>query len=246
MANSTANDIIVGAFNLIAVASPDDVLSARNLNVGLDNLNDILAFFSSDGQEIPFRTKFSFTLQSGKNAYTFSQNGSADINMPPIIELSECNITFNNVILPCNVVPYSNIVNTSRVSDLNAIPGTVYLQRQAEYSELFFYPAPTALINLGATIYAKFALGTLILFEDVVQVPDYYVRFLKYELARVLASIYPSATWSDSSEATYQAIVKKIKTVTDIDVCIQGDALLTRLNSSTSQSLLGMLPVAGS
>jgi hypothetical protein len=245
MAVVTSNEIIVNAFNLIAVYSPDDVIESRDLNVGLIELNNILSSFSSDGQLIPFRQTVTFNLVSGQNSYIFSDTIPADVDMPPIIELNECNITFNDVILPCNVVPYSNIVNTSRVENLSAIPGTVYLQKGTDFSQLYFYPAPSALISLMATIYAKFSLSSTRLFEEMLGVPPYYTRFLKYELARALCAIYPSSYWSEAADRVYQDIIKKIRSSSDIDVCIQGDCLLTRSGTDTTQTLLGMLPVAG-
>ena len=246
MAAVTSNDLAFKAFNILAVYSPRDIPNADDINYALDELNDILASFGSDGQLIPFRQKVSFQLNSGQNSYIFSDTVPSDVVMPPIVELSECNITFNNVILPCLVVPYSNIVNTSRVTQLQAIPGTVYLQKYPEYSELYFYPAPTPLINLIATIYAKFYLTSVTPFQEMTNIPPYFVQFLKYQLARNLRPSYPTGYLTESSEDIYQKLLKKVESSNDIDVCIQGDALLTRTGTTTSQSLLGLLPVAGS
>lgn len=245
MAVVTSNDLVIKAFNIIAVYSPRDIPRDEDINYGIDELNDILASFGSDGQMIPFRQKVTFPLISGQNSYIFSDTVPADVVMPPIVELSECNITFNDVILPCLVVPYSNIVNTSRVTKLEAIPGTVYLQRHPDSSELFFYPAPSPLINLVATIYAKFYLTSVTRFQEMTNIPPYFVQFLKYQLARNLRSSYPTAYWTESAEDTYQELLKKIKSSNDMDMSIQGDCLLTRTGTTTTQSLLGLLPVAG-
>lgn len=239
----TSNQLIIGAFNLIGVYSPNDVPEDKDIQVGLDQLNEILASFGADGQFIPFRKKVTFPLIGGQSTYIFSDTVPADVVMAPMIELSECNINFNDVVYPCSVVPYSNIVNNARVSNLQAIPGTVYLQKHVEYSEVVFYPSPTGLMSLTSTVYAKFCLGIVERFQELVDIPGYYIRFLKYELARVLASIYPSAYWPAHSEATYQLLFKQISAVNDMDTSIQDDGLFSR-RYTVSQGLLGMLPVA--
>lgn len=242
---TTSNDLIIGSFNLIAVYSPDDVPQDRDIHVGLNALNEILTSFASSGQFIPFRKKVTFPLNAGQQSYIISDSVPADLVMSPMVELSECNINFNDVIYPCLVVPYSNIVNNARVSNLQSIPSTVYLQKYPNYSELFFYPSSTGLISLTATIYGKFYLSVVDRFQELVDIPAYYIRFLKYELGRNLADIYPSANWTERTESTYQRLYKQISSVNDIDMSIQGDALLRR-RGDVYQGLLGLLPVASS
>jgi hypothetical protein len=243
---ATVNDVIISAFQMIAVYSPDDIPSARDMSVGLNELNAIIDFFACDIGMLPFRQKFTFDLVSGKDKYSFSKAVPADFEVSQIVSLEECTITFNHLNLPCLVVPYANVVASSRVDNLEAIPSMVYLQRQAEYSEIVFYPLPASLMKMSATIYVKWASTALTLFEEINEFPAYFIRYLKFELARNLALAYPSSTWNERAEMMYQEIAKKIRSSSDVDMTIQGDALLDRSGQSTYQGLLGLLPVKSS
>lgn len=243
MAVTTANDIVVGAFRLVAAYGVDDVLPGKQIALGITILNEILSEFSSTSKMIPYRERYSFPMTIGKNEYTFSDLPGFDFVKNRIALLETANIEFDNVIYPCDVVPYTNITALPRVKYLNAIPRLCYLQNYPEYSSIFFYPAPSDSNLYVATIYAKFQLSYVEPFTELEQVPAYYRRFLKYAVAREISASNASYQWTpERHEEPYQRMYKDIEEGSDLNIDIKGDSLLKNY-FGTYGGALGLYPL---
>lgn len=220
----TANDIIVRAFYLIGEVSPNETPTSDQVLEGLYYLNDLFDHFASLGIYIPFISELSFTMTPGKDKYTISNILSSDILFERIVELDFVNVIRNEISYPLRIINRAELFQNSRLTNLEARPGYVILERRSLESELHFYPVPA--FAYECKVRAKFMLDHVELFDTFDEVPPYYNRFLRYALARELRSVYPSANWTQTAENEYQLMLKNLAAANDIELTIYPDNIL--------------------
>lgn len=98
---SSANDIITGAFLNINSYSPGESLSANDVTVGLNLLNDLLDSLSNDENYVYTQTENVFTWVAGKFQYTI---GNYTAQSPFSGTLSNASPTITGVTVPSNLV----------------------------------------------------------------------------------------------------------------------------------------------
>ena len=60
-------------------------------------------------------------------------------------------------------------------------------------------------------------MGNLVLQQEITGLPLYYRRFLRYALARELASVFETNSWTDIKEKEYTRMLNDLRSASDID-----------------------------
>jgi len=220
----SVNDIINNAFYLLGEVTPDTIPSSSMLDRGLFLLNDMLDSFSGAGVFIPCIREITVTLTPGQHTYIISNIIPADFNFNRIVELDFVIIDQENIDYPVRIVDRAVVLNSIRYPTIQGMPDKVYLDRLELQSNLTFYPTPQ--LAFITKIRAKFMLDRLAPFQVITEVPPYYYKFLRYGLARELASYYPSGSWKEIQENEYQMMYQRIKGSAEVNLLIDPDYIL--------------------
>lgn len=216
MAIITVNDLIQRAYRVIGVKSDDRNLSDYESTEGLDVLNELLDSYFADPYLIAYDAEVQFNLVVGQKSYEFSQLGTADVTSNKITHLKKCVLEYSDVSYPVEITKDFIDWDKRRVITRQGRPYQCYLQNENFKSLLIFNILPEQ--PYVCKIKAKFALDNVSLNTDLEQVPVYYIRFLRYALARELSSSFPGAIWDQLREIRYSEALASIKSKSDKDL----------------------------
>jgi hypothetical protein len=166
----TTNDVIINALYLTGELGVGETPDSFMISTGLDILNELLDFFSSDSIYIPYLTTIDFNFIVGKDTYSVSDIVPADINQDRIVDLS-----FANYFVPANGNP------------AGALP----------ISLPFTADSVTSLLTLGSTV--SFPTGTAVTISTNGTVPSPLVAATTYYTILVSpTTLYLAATSADA------------------------------------------------
>lgn len=220
----TTNDIIINSLYLLGELGVGETPDAMMLSTGLEIINEILDGMSSDSIYIPFLKDISFTMVAGQATYTVSDIVSANIVSDRIVDLSLANYTVQTINYPIKIINKATYYGVVRLTNLNARPGFVFLDKKDTSSEITFYPAPDQ--PYPCQLKVKQMIDKLDAQENIDELPPYYYGFLKYALAREFRSYYPSGNWNDTAEEKYQEYINNLKNANETDLTIRPSVIL--------------------
>lgn len=226
MAFETANDIIKEAFGKIGLNPEDGNLSGNKAQIGLDFLNAQLEQYESENQLIAYNGLLNFPLVAGQEKYIISPDSglSPDVIANKIVRLKYVVITSDSIQYPVDIVEDFVWYRHGQNLNLTGRPRQIYLQNEPKITNLIFLKKPEKVYE--CIIKGKFNLSTLDFTTDITTLPRYYILFLIYELARILADYYPGTDWSQLSESIYQRYKSNLTSGNDNDLTVRTSSAL--------------------
>ena len=231
MAFTSADDILKQSYEKIGLL-PDDVnLSGSKAQKGLDLLNSQLDQYAADNSLIAYFSLLNFTLTPGQREYTISRDTSLtpDIDFDKIVALKYVILTSENVQYPVDIGEDHIWYRTYQNLNLTGRPRSVYIQNEPFLTNLIFTRKPEK--DYNCTLKAKFCLQNLERFTDISTLPKYYILFLIYELARILADYNQGANWSAMSENKYKELKDAVLATNDMNLTSVTSSALNRTSS---------------
>lgn len=174
--------LVKNASVLAGVTAANSEIRDFHATQGLDMLNEILSMWGSLGNYLSYYTNLTVNLETGKYIYPVA---------PVITLLQEANMR--------SVSPTSVMYILTQASDaqfntfdfsISTIPQYVYLGKEEVFidqqstqkgTNIYFYPTPNN--NYTANLSVKNNLFEVSLEDNLSEVPDYALRYLRYLLA---------------------------------------------------------------
>lgn len=227
---TTAAQMITRAMQQLGELGSGETADSFMLETGLYLLNQLLNSFSANPVLCPYILTLTFNLVPGQNDYILSNvTLPIDVLSNRMVSLTYANFSLlgsANIIYPLTIISKTQFYTLTRISNLQALPAYIFLNKQNEESILTIYPAPDQPYPL--TIQGKFMIDQLTTFESIIQVPLYYEDFLRYALCRRMKSFYPSSNWDKESEDEYQRLFASLLSSNEVDMTIRPSNILTR------------------
>lgn len=220
----TTNDIIINSLYLLGELGVGETPDAFMLSTGLELINELLDKFSSDSIYIPFLKKINFTMVAGQATYSISDIISASVTSDRIVDLVLANYTVETIVYPVRIINKATYYNIVRLTNINARPSFVFLNKKDTSSEVTFYPAPDQ--PYPCELHVKQMIDKLDAQENIDELPPYYYGFLKYALARKFLAYYPSGNWPQQNEDEYQEYYNNLKNANETDLTIRPSIVL--------------------
>lgn len=217
--------IIRQAYSLSHVISPQEEIEGYIVQEGLDYLNETISQWGSQGIYIPYTSTFTISLIPGQFIYTTDnviaeiQQASinADSGNPQQAARNALNIANEKQF---NLFDFS--VSTGRPSSVYLSADQYFVDQNDDQlgSQLYFYPTPSDTYEVQ--IIAKFYLQQLSLFETLVELPPYYIKALRYELANDLINQNGTQV-SQSFYDTYNRLKKELISTNPSDLSVNNN-----------------------
>ncbi len=207
----TARKLIQRAYSLSEIVSQDlQTVSGAQESVGLQLLNDVLTFKSTDERLIPYWTRFTFPTVAGQEEY-FIENLLA-VN-PLTFNLQDVRFSTQNQ----SRIQY---FGQSRVNNIQSLPFTWHLERELGGSRIYLYFVPDQVYQIQFS--GKFAFTEVVSLDtDLALTYDrYYIEYLRYALADMICDEY-SITTPDNVFKKLAIYEKKVMDVSPPDLSIQ-------------------------
>ncbi|MFX0132170.1 MAG: hypothetical protein ACFFDN_00860 [Candidatus Hodarchaeota archaeon] len=200
--NKTANYIIEGAYKKIKLFSEDETLEGHKFQEGLDELNEIVRSSYDTDLFIPYVKTFEFPLVIGQQSYTLSKKIGADVDSEPIAFIEFAYLQDSSINFSIRVAESSEYYVPTRVTNISTRPNTIYWDKGVDETTIVFFDLPDKAYIFGLRggfIIPEFEAHTTL--DDI---PDSYIGYLKYALARQLADNFEAAEWTPKLELTYK------------------------------------------
>ena len=219
------NKLITQAFKLAGLYQNDRNIDGFRITETLDILNELLDSNSANPTLIAFYRLLQFPITSSKSEYTFSRDPGADVDSDRIVDIKHVAVISGGIRYPVKVIDdyeyYISMYNTNSVGR----PSSLILQNNIDVSTLTFLPAPDR--SYTAEIKAKFVLKNISLNADITDVPAYYIRYLKFALAKELCFEYMPENWNQFKEQELMKLQNRIESMSDVDMSLRmSDALV--------------------
>ena len=209
----TALQLITNSFFLSQVISKQlQTLSGEQANDGLQLLQDLINFKSTDLRLIPYFTEYNSTFIQGQEMYF----------IPNLLAID----TFTFTIGGNDAVRYSMSETTRfryfeqyRINNVQSLPYQYRVERQLGGANVYVYFVPDQAYPIQ--IWGKFALPAITSLTQNLQLTydNFYIEFLRYALAEYICSLY-SATLPDLTAAKLKELTKKLMEVSPSDLSV--------------------------
>lgn len=215
---TTAAELIRDAYILAHVINPNEEPYGYLVSQGLRILNACLAQWGSIGIYVPYYNYPTINLTANVNFYNAGRL---------IAEIMEANITGEDNLKTqvriaddreFNLWNY-NISGTMR-------PGAIYLSKEQYFpdptssittSKIYVYPTPDANYNLNLIL--KYYLQPVTLSEQIVEIPDYYIKALTYQIAKDLVDLHNS-NLPQSFFEEYEKLIDQLRSKNPTDLTV--------------------------
>jgi hypothetical protein len=193
-------------------------VSGDQMNDGLDLLNFLLEFKSSDLHLIPYWTRFSFNLVANQEMYF----------IPNLVDVETMTFNIGTIRYSMLDVSRRTYFGAGRVDNISSLPYNYHVERTQGGSNIFIYFLPSQ--NFPANITGKFALTNVSLTTDLTTVYDnFYIEYLRHALMEYMCNEYNTPVPSGAAR-TLQKITEKLGDVSPPDLSMQK---MSSLNTQT-------------
>jgi len=230
--------LIEKAYRISGLYKLDRILEGSRQQEGLGMLNDLLDSFSSSPSHIAFYDILQFPVTSLKQEYVLSPSGG-DIVSNRIVELKFCVLISAGVRYPVYVVQDTYYYKQIHYTSVNARPRLVFLQNAVNQSTINFFYKPDR--DYTCEIKAKFVLSNLALNDFITNVPNYYIEYLKYSLARDLCIEYMPSNWTQLHEKKFEVLDSNLLNISDFNMSVIENQSLGSSRGSWMGTNLGVI-----
>lgn len=174
----TVTKLITKAFYLSNVRARDlDTVSGSDLSDGLELLNALLSFKTSDGLLIPYYQEFDVTLVQDQEKYF----------IPNLVDPESATFNIGPVRYSMLSRSRKDYFGSARIDNVFALPFSYRFERALDGTNLYVYFLPDG--NYLVKIWGKFALTNVTLNQDLELVyDDFYIEYLRYGLAQMICN----------------------------------------------------------
>lgn len=176
----TTTELITRSWYLSTVVARDlQDVSGDQINDGLNMLNALLSFKTSDQKLIPYFDDANFTAVINQEKYF----------IPNLILLETLTFDLNTVRYQMSYQQRRQYFGTSRAQNVSSLPYIYHCERTKGGMNVFVYFLPNQAYEF--TIHGKFSLANVTLGQDLSLILDmFYIEYLRYALAEYMAQEY--------------------------------------------------------
>jgi hypothetical protein len=176
----TTNELITRSWYLSGVVARDlATVSGDQLNDGLNMLNALLSFKTSDQKLIPYFDDYEFNAVINQEKYF----------IPNLILTETLTFDLNTVRYQMTHQNRYQYFGTPRAQDVSSLPYIYHCERTKGGTNLFMYFLPND--TYPFTIHGKFSLANVVLGQDLSLTLDpFYIEYLRYALGEYMAQEY--------------------------------------------------------
>ena len=226
MSTQTVKAFVQDAYQLVSASSPTVPLVGNDMQKGIQFLNELVLAYSGTGLMLTIAKEVAFTVSIGQEFVTF---GALDVVPTPDVTTEGRLANMQNAWLLLEGVTYPLIDESRNVfyssykyDPQQGLPRFVIITNETEITRMRLYPAPSQVYELH--VYGKFQLPLLGQNDTMIEFPNYYIRYLKFALAKELAAYKGRAmAWTDFLEGMYMDAKKDMESVSSVNLAIDTD-----------------------
>lgn len=185
----TVKGFVQDSYQIISASSPTVPLHGDDMLKGVQFLNELLNGYSATGLMITIAKHITFTLPIAQEEVTFGSPlyvPTPDVTTDGrLANLQNAWLLLDNVTYPLIQENRNTFFNSYKFDPQLGLPRFVIVTNETDLTRVRFYPAASQVYEVN--IYGKFQLPDLTENDTMALLPTYYVRYLRFALAKDLA-----------------------------------------------------------
>jgi hypothetical protein len=222
LATQPVNDFVQDSYQLVSANSPTVPLQGNDLQKGIQFLNELIKYYSSSSLLLPIAQKITFNVAIGQQFVTFGDPTfvpTPDVTVGRLSNLQRAWLNLDGVDYPLIDESRSVFFGSYKFEPQQGLPRFVIITNDLNLTTMQLYPSPSQVYTLF--VYGKFEPPIVVSGGKMSNFSLYYIRFLKFALARELAFYKGrSSAWDAKLEAMYTEAEDAIKNVSAMDLVI--------------------------
>jgi len=223
MVAQTVKAFVQDSYQLVSASSPTTPIKNGYISKGIQLLNELLQYYSAAGLLTPIAQHITFSLPIAQQEITF---GAADVIPTPDVTVGRLS-NLQNAWLELDGVTYPLIDESRNVFFASykydpqvGLPRFIIITNEVDITRMRFYPAASQVYTVN--VYGKFQLPILGENDTMSILPQYYIRFFRFAVAKDL-SFYTGRTeaWNQRLEAEYMDAKKEIEAASSVNLDIE-------------------------
>jgi|SRR5882672_3829026 len=216
------------AYQLINPSSPTVPLMGNDMLKGIQFLNELLRSYAGNGLMITVSKEVEHDIFPVVNAPYFLTIGDSDYVPTPdissgrLVDLENAWIILDNVSYPLIIETRNDFFASYKFSPLAGLPRYIIVYPQTNLTTVQVYPGPSQFFELH--MYGKFELPSVVQSDTLTELPQYYIRYLRFALARDLAFYKGrSEAWTEKLQSMYKQAEDDMKSTSSFNLQVQPD-----------------------
>lgn len=181
----TGLDLVSASLRKIGAIASGESVEAASSSDALDELNRMLATWSTEGLLVYSKVRETFTLTGGTGAYSMGTGATFNTSRP--IKIVDAAISISNLEYRMRIITVDEFARVA-LKSLQGIPGYLYPEGTYPNETLNFYPVPTT--GYTFVCYSWKALTSVASLSTTISFPPGYEDACIYNLAVRLAPEY--------------------------------------------------------
>jgi len=181
----TGQDLVSASLRKIGVLASGETADSASSTDALNELNRMLATWSTEGLLVYSKVRETFTLSGGLGSYSMGTGATFDTTRP--IKIVDAAISISGLEYRMRIITVDEYARVT-LKGLQGIPGYLYPEGTYPNETLNFYPVPTT--GYTFVCYSWKPLASVASTNSTVSLPPGYEDALVYNLAVRLAPEY--------------------------------------------------------
>lgn len=223
MVAQTVKGFVQDSYQLISASSPTVPLHGNDMSKGIQFMNELLGAYSATGLMITVAKKITFTLPIAQEEITFGPPDyvpTPDVTVGRLANLQNAWLLLDGVTYPLIDESRNTFFASYKYDPQVGLPRFVIITNEVDITRMRFYPAASQVYEVN--IYGKFQLPPLGENDTMSILPSYYIRYLRFALAKDLA-LYKGRTeaWNQRLEEMLIAATQDMMSVSSVNLNIE-------------------------
>jgi hypothetical protein len=225
LASQPVKAFLDDSYQLISASSPTVPLQGNDQSKALQFLNELISYYSATGLMLTIAQKIHIPIQIGQQFVTFADPAylpTADVPMGRLCNLENAWLNLDGVTYPMYDESRNTFFASYKYEPLQGLPRFAIITNDLNITTMQVYPAPSQAFELW--VYGKFEMLSLTATMDMSGFPAYYIRYLRWALARELAFYKGRASaWTQDLKDILTEARLEMESVSPVNLNIESD-----------------------
>ncbi len=221
----TVREFVRQSYRLVDASNPTVPLHGDDQQLGIIILNQLLQSYASTGLMITIARTETVPITIGQQEVVCGPDTfvpTPDITTGRLANLDDAWLILSGVTYPLINKSRDEFLATWRYEPLQGLPRFVIVFPETDVTRIRLYPAPSQ--GYEFFVRGKFQLNEVTANDTMGALPQYYVRYLQFALAKDIAMYKGRAdAWTDKLESILQKAEMDMIASSEVNLSITGD-----------------------
>lgn len=225
MSTMTVREFCFQSYRLINASNPTVPLHGDDQNLMITVLNQLLNNYASSGLMLTIAQTATFPLATGQAIVTCGPSTVLpipNITLGRMANLDSAWLLLEGVTYPLIDESRDNYLAAWKYDPLQGLPRFIITFQNVDTTDLRLYPAPSQPFQFF--VRGKFQLGNVASSDMLLTLPDYYILYFMFAVAKKTALFKGrAAAWTEALEAEYREMKDNMEAASEVNLSITGD-----------------------